>query len=64
VGLYLLPYSLSAQRYRDLLETVLPRLLEDVPVAVRRRLCFQHDGAPEQYTKDVREWLNATYPGR
>jgi hypothetical protein len=46
VGLYLLPDRLTAQRYRDFLETVLPGLFEDVPLAVRQWLWFQHDGAP------------------
>jgi hypothetical protein len=41
---YLAPDTLSAQRYRDFLETVLPGLLEGVPLAVRHRLWFQHDG--------------------
>jgi hypothetical protein len=35
MGPYLLPDRLTAQRYRDFLETVLPGLLEDVPLAVR-----------------------------
>jgi hypothetical protein len=43
VGLYLLPDRLTAQRYRDFLETLLPGLLEDVPLAVRQHLRFQHD---------------------
>jgi hypothetical protein len=60
----LLPDRLTAQGYRDFLEIVLPRLLEDVPLAVRQRLWFQHDGDPAQYGEDFRQWLNATYPGR
>jgi hypothetical protein len=64
VGPYLLPDRLTAQRYRDFLETVLPGLLEDVPLAVRQSLWFQHDGAPAHCGEDVRQWLNATYPGR
>jgi hypothetical protein len=32
VGPYLLPDRLTAQRYRDFLETFLPGLLEDVPL--------------------------------
>jgi hypothetical protein len=43
VGPYLLPDRLTAQRYHDFLETVLPGLLEDVPLAVRKSLWFQHD---------------------
>jgi hypothetical protein len=64
VNPYLLPDRLTAQRYRDFLETVLPGLLADVPLAVRQRLWFQHDAAPAHYGEDVRQWLNATYPGR
>jgi hypothetical protein len=64
VGPYLLPDRLTAQQYSDILETVLPGLLEDVPLAVRQSLWFQHDGAPAHYEEDVRQWLNATYPGR
>jgi hypothetical protein len=41
VGPYLLPERLTAQRYRDILETVLPGLLEDVPLSVRQGLWFQ-----------------------
>jgi hypothetical protein len=47
------PYLLPAQQYRDFLETVLPGLLEDVPLAVRQRLWFQHDGVPAHYGEDV-----------
>jgi hypothetical protein len=64
MGPYLLPGRLTAQRYRDFLETVLPGLLEDVPVAVWPRWWFQHDRAPAHYGEDVRQWLNAKYPGR
>jgi hypothetical protein len=53
---YLLPDGLTAQRYRDFLETVLPGLLEDVPLM--QRFWFQHDGAPVHYGEDVWEWLN------
>jgi hypothetical protein len=64
VGPYLLPDRLTAQRYHGFLETVLPGLLEDVPLAVRQRLWFQHDRAPAHYGENARQWLNATYPGR
>jgi hypothetical protein len=61
---YLLSDKLTAQRYRYFLETVLAGLLKDMPLAVRQRLWFQHDGAPAHYGEDIRQWLNATYPGR
>jgi hypothetical protein len=63
VGPCLLPDRLTAQ-YHDFLETVLPGLLEDVLLAVMQRFWFQHDGASAHCGEDVRQWLNATYPGR
>jgi hypothetical protein len=45
---------LSVQRYCNFLETVVPVLLEDVPLSVRRRLRFKHDGAPAHYGLHVR----------
>jgi hypothetical protein len=59
-----LPARLTAERYCDFLETVLPRLLEEVPLAVRQRLWFHHDGVPAHYGEDIQQWLNATYPER
>jgi hypothetical protein len=64
VGPYLLPDRLTAQRYRDFLETVLPGLPEDVPLAVRQGLWFHQNGAPAHYGEDIRQWLKAIYPGR
>jgi hypothetical protein len=40
----LLHYRLTAEQFRELLETVLPGLLEDVPLTVRQRLWFRQDG--------------------
>jgi hypothetical protein len=54
VGPCLLPDRVTAQRYRDSLGTVQPGLLEDVPLAVRQRLWFQHGGDPMHYGEDVR----------
>jgi hypothetical protein len=51
-------------KFVHILKTVLPGLLEDVPLAVRQRLWFQHAGAPAHYGEDVRQWLNATNPER
>jgi hypothetical protein len=61
VGPYLLPNKLTAQQYREFIETVLPGLLEDEPLTVRNRLWFQHNGAPGHYRNDIQQWLNATH---
>jgi hypothetical protein len=46
VGRCLLADRLTAQRYLDFLATLLPWLLEDVPLSVKQRLWFQHEEAP------------------
>jgi hypothetical protein len=58
----LLPDRLTGQWYCDFLETVVLGLLEDVPLAVRQRLWFQHDRAPAHCGEDVWKQLNTTYP--
>jgi hypothetical protein len=45
MGACLLSDSLTAQWYCDFLDTVLPGLLEGMPLAVRQRLWFQHDSS-------------------
>jgi hypothetical protein len=62
MGRCLLPDGMTDQRYHEVLETSLPRLLEDVPLAVRQRW-FQHDRAPAHYGEVIQQRLNATYPG-
>ena len=37
---------------------ILPEMLENVPLQVRQRLWFQHDGAPAHFARDVREYHN------
>jgi hypothetical protein len=50
VGPFLLPESLSGPAYCVFLQEVQPLLLEDVPLAVRRDMWFQHDGAPVHFS--------------
>jgi hypothetical protein len=61
---YLLPDRRSAQRHRDLRETVLLGLLQDVLLVVRQKLWFRYYGTPAHYGEDAWQWLNATYLGR
>jgi len=39
----------------------LPKL-EDVPLATRIAMYFQHDGVPSHYTRHVMQHLNDTFP--
>ncbi|KAJ4449995.1 hypothetical protein ANN_01402 [Periplaneta americana] len=41
-----MPNSLKKKKYMDFLENILPVLLKKVPLAIRTRIWFQHDGAP------------------
>jgi hypothetical protein len=42
----------------------LPQLLEDIPLAVRYRMVFQHDVAPPNFNRAVVEHLNVHFPER
>jgi len=48
--------------YVDFLQNELPLLLEEVPLAKRMRMVFQHDGAPAHYSRLVTQHLNITFP--
>jgi hypothetical protein len=55
VGPHVLPHRLTRNHYRDFLSHDLPKLLEDVPLAVRARMWYMHDGAPTHISCAVRE---------
>ena len=50
--------------YKIFLEEVLPGLLDNVTLGFRRRLWFQHDGAPAHYALNVRRFLDQQFPNR
>lgn len=64
IGPYELPQRLNGGAYLQFLKEVLPELLEDVPLNVRRNMWFLHDGCPAHYSLSVREFLNETFPQR
>ena len=64
IGPYLMPSPLTGRDYVVFLRNVLPDLLDDVAIATRRRMWFQHDGAPPQYFGEAREFLNERFPNR
>ena len=47
--------------YIIFIRDILPEMLENVPLQVRQRLWFQHDGAPAHFALDVREYLNKVF---
>jgi hypothetical protein len=64
VGPYLLPDRLNSPAYCVFLQEVLPVLLEDVPLAVRRDMWFQHDRAPAHFSAQTQLHLNTEFPDR
>lgn len=64
VGYYMFPGSLNGAMYLNFLENELDTILEDIPLNIRREICFMHDGAPPHYVRVVRDWLNDNFPNR
>ena len=50
--------------YIIFIRDILPEMLENIPLQVRQRSWFQHDGAPAHFALDVREYLNNVFPNR
>jgi len=59
-----LPPRVNSEIYKNFLKNDLPILLENVPLHLRRNMIFQHDGAPTHTSRNVRRFLNRTYPNR
>ncbi|EZA54493.1 hypothetical protein X777_05748 [Ooceraea biroi] len=66
LGPYELPPRLTGAGYLNFLQNQLDQLLmdalDDVPLAVRRRTWFMHDGAPPHFSVDIRQWLDRRFP--
>ena len=64
VGPYLMPSPFTGHSYMMFLQNVLFQLLEDVPLAIRRGMWYQHDGAPAHYYAGARHFLDAQFTNR
>lgn len=65
IGPHFLARHLTGVTYLDMLRTVIPDLLDDVPLAVPLDdLYNQRDGCPAHYQHAVREHLNSVFPQR
>lgn len=58
IGPVFLPPRLDSETYHRFLTRTLPPLLEDIPIGVRRRMWFMHDGAPAHFSRLARNWLS------
>ena len=50
--------------YLNFVEDIVPPILDDMPLQLRRHLWYQLDGAPAHFTLPVRQWLDQHFPGR
>jgi hypothetical protein len=64
IGPHFFPRVLNGETYANFLENALPVLLEEIPLAQRRNILYQHDGAPAHYSRIVRDILNLQFPNR
>ena len=61
LGPVIIPDSLNGAAYLEFLHNTLPLLMEKIPLAIRREMWFQHDGAPAHFGLQVRAHLNRVY---
>jgi hypothetical protein len=61
IGPFFIPPRLTGIIYPIFLENSLPELMDDVPLAVRLRSWFMHDGTPAHFSLVAREHLDETY---
>lgn len=64
IGPFVFEEVLNGETYLNFLCNILPILLEDVPLEVRRNMIFQHDGCPAHFAVNVREHLDRTFAGK
>jgi hypothetical protein len=61
---HVLLHRLTDNRYRVFISHDLPKLLEDVPLAVAARMWYMHDSAAAYFSRVVRNVLSNTYHER
>ena len=61
LGPVIIPDHLNEATYLEILQNMLPLLMEEIPLAIRREMWFQHDGSPAHFSLQVRAHLNRVY---
>jgi len=64
IGPFVFDNILTGNAYEVFLRNEIPGLLENIPLLIRSQMYFQHDGAPPHYTRNVRNYLNESFPNR
>jgi hypothetical protein len=57
-------FEVTKRSYVDFLQNELSLLLEEVPLAKKMHMVFQHDGAPAHYSRLVTHNINPTFSER
>ena len=64
IGLYLMPFPLSWEIYEMFQREVVPEMLEDEPLGIRRRIWLRNDGPPAHLHRNACQYLNNAFPNR
>ena len=64
IGSFVFDNNLTGNAYQVFLRNELPGMLEDISLMIRSQMYFQHDVAPPHYTRNVRDYLNESFPNR
>lgn len=62
LGPVFLPNRLNGEGFLDFLSNTLEDMLDDLPLAERRDMWLQLDGAPPHFHAGVRQWINEHFP--
>lgn len=64
IGPYFFEGNLNGLMYLDFLSNHLPTLLENISLAVRLTIWYQHDGAAAHFLREVADELDEKFPNR
>ena len=64
IGPFFLDGKLTGTKYVDFLSTRLHEILEEVPVDIRLRTRFMHDGVPPHFSRVARQFLNRHFANK
>ena len=64
IGPFVFDNNLTGNACEILLRNEIPGLLEGIPLMTQSQMYFEHDGAPRNYTRHVRDYLDAFFPNR
>lgn len=64
IGPFFFDGHLNGARYLEFLNTDLPLLLEEVSIADRLNMWYQHDGCPAHFAQNVRNYLDDAFPDK